>query len=192
MGAARALAGMGSSFDGRMSCDLEDEGYWRLICVSYREVVVFIIGLAAAIALGALLGPAFNSWQLSGCKPLGHLNISEVFVAGDSSIVTLRTGALQRQIVYSNVQDTHSMQPVIGGNSTVIRFVPEGSSDIKLCDMVEFGTAEKAPWALHRIVEIGQDEEGTYYVTKGDNNNLVADRKVRFKDIHYVVLAVVY
>ena len=174
-----------------MSGGREGAGFWKVIYVSYRDVAVFSIGMVAALALGAMLGPAFNNFQLSACKPPGHLSIGSVVVSADSSSVSLRTGVLGREIAYFGVHDTHSMQPVIGGNSTIIEFVPQDPSDIKVCDIVGYGGPGEERWGLHRIVEIGQDEEGTYYVTKGDNN-LVADGKVRFKDIHYVVLAVVY
>ncbi len=44
---------------------------------------------------------------------------------------------------------------------------------------------------IHRVVEIGEDEQGTYFITKGDNN-FFSDGKVRFGQIKYVTIGVIY
>ena len=44
---------------------------------------------------------------------------------------------------------------------------------------------------VHRVVEKGIDEQGVYFITKGDNNN-IDDCKIRFKDIDTVLIAVIY
>jgi hypothetical protein len=44
---------------------------------------------------------------------------------------------------------------------------------------------------VHRVIDKGIDEKGVYFVTKGDNNSVV-DGKVRFKDIEYVTIAIIW
>ena len=45
---------------------------------------------------------------------------------------------------------------------------------------------------LTAIVDIKEDPDGVYFVTKGDNNNAVDPQKVRFSQIKGVVVAVLY
>ncbi len=45
---------------------------------------------------------------------------------------------------------------------------------------------------VHRIVEIGNDDEGRYYILKGDNNRFADPGKIRYPQIRYVLIAVVY
>ena len=44
----------------------------------------------------------------------------------------------------------------------------------------------------HRIISIGNDEEGTYYIMKGDNNQVQDPYKVRFSNIKYILIGVFY
>ena len=44
---------------------------------------------------------------------------------------------------------------------------------------------------VHRVIDIGTDSEGTYFITKGDNNNIV-DGKVRFEDIEFITIGVIW
>ena len=45
---------------------------------------------------------------------------------------------------------------------------------------------------IHRVIEKGTDQNGTYFLVQGDNNLLQDPFKVRFNDIHGVVVAVIY
>ncbi len=44
----------------------------------------------------------------------------------------------------------------------------------------------------NNIVKIKEDEEGKYFITKGDNVPIPDPVKVRFKDICGVVVAIIY
>jgi len=44
---------------------------------------------------------------------------------------------------------------------------------------------------VHRVVEKAIDDEGVYFITKGDNNSF-SDGKIRFKDIEYITIGVLY
>ena len=78
----------------------------------------------------------------------------------------------------------------------MIYLVPQSEDDIKKCDMASYahrlsnGTIDSR--ILHRVVDIGHDEQGTFYTFQGDNNLFPDDVKVRFADIRDVVVAVVY
>ena len=67
----------------------------------------------------------------------------------------------------------------------------EKSDDIQAGDIVFIkmpGESETEP-LKHRVVEIGEDKEGIYYITKGDRNKDIDETKWRREDIMYVVVA---
>ena len=84
---------------------------------------------------------------------------------------------------------TGSMKPVLDENSHGIRIVPVSESDIHVGDIVTYEKNNEL--IIHRIIEIGKDENGTYFIPKGDNNP-VDDGKIRFSDIKYVTVAMVW
>lgn len=44
---------------------------------------------------------------------------------------------------------------------------------------------------MHRVVEIGEDEQGWFAITKGDNNEEVDPGKRRFQDIKRITVGVI-
>ncbi|MBI2146640.1 signal peptidase I, partial [Candidatus Woesearchaeota archaeon] len=43
-----------------------------------------------------------------------------------------------------------------------------------------------------RVIEKGVDDDGVYYLVKGDNNRFADPLKVRYADVVGVVVAVIY
>ena len=87
--------------------------------------------------------------------------------------------------------DTNSMDPVIDEGAHAIQIVPKDKNTLKVGDIVSFTRPGFNGVIIHRIVEIGSDVNGWYAITKGDNNR-VSDGKVRFKQIHRVLVGVLY
>ena len=81
------------------------------------------------------------------------------------------------------------MKPVLDENSHGIRIIPKSENDIHLGDIVTYEKNNEL--IIHRVVEIGKDENGTYFIPKGDNN-AVDDGKIRFNDIKYVTVAMIW
>lgn len=89
----------------------------------------------------------------------------------------------------SSYADTNSMLPVLDAGSNGIKFVPKSEKEIKVGDIISFKSENKI--IVHRVVNIGSDELGTYFITKGDNNKY-ADEKIRFSDIVSKTIAIIY
>lgn len=85
--------------------------------------------------------------------------------------------------------DTNSMDPMIDVNANSIEVAPE-KDRLRVGDIVSYESEGKT--IIHRIVSISEDENGTFYVTKGDNNNLPDKYKVRFEQIKGVVVGILY
>jgi hypothetical protein len=45
---------------------------------------------------------------------------------------------------------------------------------------------------VHRVIEIGNDEDGWYAITKGDNNPTPDPWKIRFEWVRRITVAVIY
>ena len=96
------------------------------------------------------------------------------------------------RVVNATVSDysgSGSMKPLFDEGANGIRIVPSDESEVGVGDIVSF-RFDGIP-VIHRVVEKGIDGNGVYFVTKGDNN-LVDDGKIRFSEIEYVTIAVVF
>jgi hypothetical protein len=56
-------------------------------------------------------------------------------------------------------------------------------------DIVSYRKGESL--IVHRVIEKGVDEEGIYFVVKGDNNS-ISDGKIRFEEIEYITVGVIW
>ncbi|MBU1976114.1 MAG: signal peptidase I [Nanoarchaeota archaeon] len=88
--------------------------------------------------------------------------------------------------------DTNSMDPVMDEGTTTLAIKPEAPKDIQPGDIVLFSSDTNEYHIIHRIIEVGEDEQGMYYITKGDNNPTEDPTKVRFEDIVAVVVGILY
>jgi len=70
-------------------------------------------------------------------------------------------------------------------------FVVKEINELELGDIIVYSNLRQQTPIIHRIVEKGEDEEGAYFVTKGDNS-LVDDGKVRFSEVEHVLVGLVY
>ena len=95
-------------------------------------------------------------------------------------------------IHFNETTDTESMRPTIGKGSTLFLIDYKNAREIKSLeegDIIQFEI--KGIYITHRIVEIGTDNKGKYYKTKGDNNRF-NDGKIREYQIKRVVVGVLY
>ena len=89
----------------------------------------------------------------------------------------------------SNYADSGSMKPVFDKGANGIRIVPRSEDDIKVGDIISYRFGNIL--VVHRVVERGIDSEGTYFIVQGDNN-ILGDGKIRFEDIEYVTIGVIW
>ena len=87
--------------------------------------------------------------------------------------------------------DTNSMDPVFDDGSHLIQKIVTNKEEVHVGDIVSY----QAPLGftiVHRVVEIGTDEEGWYAILKGDNNPTPDPWKVRFDMVRRVTVMVIY
>jgi len=87
--------------------------------------------------------------------------------------------------------NTNSMDPLMDDTSHAIQMLPTSPEQIHVGDIVSY----KSPLEftiIHRVIEIGNDEEGWYAILKGDNNPTPDPWKVRWDMVTRVTVAVIY
>ena len=147
--------------------------------------VPFILGLIMNQALidNVNLEMPFNgSPELM--SPYDRVKESQIFVYDDRVVLNIEDAYL------AEYADTNSMDPLIDEMSNGIEVIPESENAVHLGDVVVYET--DIGLIVHRIVEIGNDEEGKYFILKGDNNPDEDPYKVRFGQIRYVLVGVLY
>ena len=81
------------------------------------------------------------------------------------------------------------MLPILDKGANGLRVVPKSEDDVSVGDIVSFRIG--GVLVVHRVVEKGIDDNGTYFIVKGDAN-LIGDGKIRFKDIEYITIGIIY
>ena len=92
---------------------------------------------------------------------------------------------------WSEFTDTNSMDPLLDVGANTIEVPPKSPEDIYPGDVVSYRLAEGSS-IIHRVIAVGTDDQGRYYILKGDNNPVDDGKKVRFNQIEGIVVAVVY
>jgi signal peptidase I len=132
--------------------------------------------------------------------PSDYLNESQIIVYNDYVVINISNVSVGR------FASTGSMIPTLNEHSNSLRIVPTNESDIHLGDIITYeelnddkcdkvDNVTLCPVSIlivHRVIDIGNDTQGTYFVLKGDNNDVADEYKIRFKDIRYKTIALLY
>ena len=156
----------------------------------FKYTAVFALGFLACLTLLFAL-PATNTEI-----PLGTgLTISSTSSPSDrlnESDITLTQSRVCLDIPNATISSyaaTGSMGPFINENANGIRIVPQNESEIQIGDIISF--RRYGQLIVHRVTKIATDENGIYFITRGDAN-LATDGKVRFDEIEYVTIGVIW
>ena len=167
-------------------------------------VFIFIFGLAAGMLL-ASAPPAQADWQDGNYEgglgtqfaaafqpvqeqenPMDRVPEKAIEVYNDRIILDIQNAQ------WATFTDTHSMEPVLFKGANAIELVPKSVDDVKVGDIVSYKSEYAQGNIIHRVVYKGEDEQGTYFIMKGDNLPTSDPGRVRFNQIQRVVIAIVY
>jgi signal peptidase I len=115
--------------------------------------------------------------------PSNVINEKDIKVYNDRVVIYIDGAKISRYA------PTGSMRPTFDEYSNGIKITPESENDINVGDIITYRDGEDL--IVHRVVEKGEDQEGTYFITKGDNNAIV-DGKIRFSMIDSKTIAILY
>ena len=126
------------------------------------------------------LGMAFN--QNFDKAPGDWIKTAQISITSNAIIIAISNASL------SQYASTGSMKPVFDSGANGIRIIPNSPEEIQLGDIITYGPEN----IVHRVIQKGQDDSGTWFLTKGDNNNIDDGVKIRFSEIKYVTIGVLY
>lgn len=147
-----------------------------------KTTIAILIILTLAIMAGAGQKAGLESFL---APPSDHLSINSVKAYSDKVVVNINK---PRFVTYT---DTNSMAPVIGVSTTGIE-VQANPEKIEIGDIVSYEAKWSNKLVTHRIVGNGFDENGTYFILKGDANKKADPGKIRPHQIKYKVVALFY
>jgi signal peptidase I len=170
--------------------------YWGLVFWKMLGMFVIGFGSCAILAFGfggdlefpsSISGFGIRDLGLGGADvvsaPSDHVSEDDIIVLGDRVILRIEG------VTLSNYVDSGSMVPVLDKGANGIRVVPSNESDVEVGDIVSFRSS--GILIVHRVAQKGVDNEGVWFEVKGDAN-LVGDGKIRFEDIEYVTVGILY
>lgn len=156
--------------------------------------------ITAAVAVLALLGGKLNSdaFAVTGFAvgnveggrqtPTPADRITEGQVRMSDEIVIIKVA----NATIGKLEATNSMSPVLDSNSSTIMVRPQKAEDLKEGDIIAYESEDATGLVVHRVAKTGRDEEGWFAVTKGDNSRKEDPEKVRFGQVRYVVVGILY
>ena len=151
-----------------------------------KITLIFLIGFLSAnlinfYLLYGLETPFLN--YSSGRSPSDFIKESQIVVEDDQIIIKVENASIGRYA------PTGSMKPVLDYGSNGIRVKPGSEDDVHIGDIISF--RQNGRLIIHRVIEKGIDKNGVYFITRGDNNT-IDDGKVRFKDIEYLTVGILW
>lgn len=152
--------------------------------------IIFLFGFLSANLLSyyivnGLENPFSNGFGLSqgNNAPQDFVKENQIQVYDDKVVINVKGASISRYAA------TGSMKPTFDENANGIRIIPQSEDEINVGDIITYQSEDGL--IVHRVVEKSTDKEGVYFITKGDNNT-VSDGKIRFKDIKYVTIAIIW
>ena len=149
---------------------------------------IFSLGFFSALALNFSFSSSlehplsfFSTSELRA--PSDFIKEEDISIYKDRIVIELDNASI------SKYAPTGSMLPLFDKDSNGIRLAPKSEDDINLGDIITF--EKDSNLIVHRVIEKNQDSEGVYFITKGDNNDYT-DEKIRFKDIKYITIGILY
>ncbi len=126
---------------------------------------------------------SLSSLSSDNQAPFDFIKENQIEVYDDKVVINVNGASISRYAA------TGSMKPILDENSNGIRVIPKSEDDIHLGDIITF--EQDGNLIVHRVIEKGTDNEGVYFITKGDNN-IISDVKIRFKEIKYVTIGIIW
>lgn len=116
-------------------------------------------------------------------SPANWVQDNQILIYPDRIVILVPNATLSR---YAN---TKSMDPIIDFNANGIEIKPQSPQDIHVGDIISYEKGGNL--IVHRVINIGVDENGWYCITKGDNA-IQDDGKIRFDSIRSVTIIIIY
>jgi signal peptidase I len=119
-------------------------------------------------------------------SPQDRINEDQIHVYKDRIVIYIP------EATYARYADTNSMDPILDEGATGFEIIPDSEEDIRIGDIITYQPEWTSNLVVHRVIEIGEDEQGWFAYTKGDNTSSIDPGKIRFEQVKYVLVGVFY
>jgi len=144
-------------------------------------VLIFLVGFVVGQLWSSYSGGGITGLAVEA--PSDFLDNDNILIYEDRVVIEIEGAKL------STYDSTGSMLPTLGSGMNGISVVPESGEQIEVGDIISFRRGGQL--IVHRVIEKSLDEEGEYFITKGDSSP-VADGKIRFDEIERVLIGLIY
>ncbi len=119
-------------------------------------------------------------------SPSDHIKEDQIYIY-DSKIVIHAPGA-----TWASFTDTNSMDPFLDEQSNSIELKPKTPDEVEPGYIISYRSKITNDLIVHRVISKETDELGIFFLVKGDNNPVHDPEKVRFEQIHGVLIGILY
>ena len=159
------------------------------------KVIVIVVCVVLIFMIGFVFGQFYNYWGhgfslitgeavVAPYAPSDVVSERNITVYGDRVVIAVEGASVSRY------ESSGSMAPVLDLGASGIRIVPESEDEIGVGDIVSFERDDSL--IVHRVIAKEVDTKGVYFITKGDNSPLPDEERIRFRDIRYVTIGIIY
>lgn len=141
---------------------------------------------AEALKITGFAVASANGISDSSLTPADRVAEEEIRASSDAVLIRLPNATI------GAINETNSMGGLLGNGSSAIMIKPKSAEDLHQGDIVAYHSDEAAGLVAHRIARIGEDEQGWFAITKGDSSKTKDPGKVRFEQVRYIVVGVLY
>ena len=135
---------------------------------------------------GSFLGFLSGNEPEELISPYDHIKQDQIHVYADRIVIDLKNAN------WAEFTDTNSMDPIFDKGANSFEITPESEEDIHIGDIISYKSAYADGLIVHRVIDIGVDEKGWYCIMKGDNLKEQDPGKIRFNQIHGVLIGIIY
>ncbi len=149
-------------------------------------LVILIISFIAYT--NASIESPFSNQPIKNLQtPTNRIHLDHIQIQDNKLILTYN-----KNLYLAEYAPTKSMLPLLDKGHNGIEIIPETLRDIKIGDIITYNSKLTHELIVHRVIDIKQDNKGIYFITKGDNNPNIDQEKVRFSQIKFVLIGILY
>lgn len=162
----------------------------KVLFLAIGVLSIILLGLFAYLLINSSVENPLSTFSTFGSSffekpsPGNWVKENQIVIYPDRVVIFIPNASLSR---YAN---TNSMLPFFDETANGIEIKPISPQDIHVGDIIAYES--EGNLIVHRVIKIGADEEGWYCVAKGDNSPVQDTGKIRFKDINYVTIMIIY
>jgi hypothetical protein len=151
-------------------------------------IFVVLVILANLLSSIALQKPLF--FKLSSkdnpemLSPYDWIKEEQISVFDDRVVIELE------KVEWAAFSDTNSMDPLLDSGANALLIKPQTESEVHVGDIIAYSYSDST--IVHRVIKIGWGDDGWYAITKGDNNDLEDPERVKFSQVRYIVVGILY